>query len=145
MFTIETAPTVFQEYLGESISRLSHLQVIDQMLDFYESERASDAVPLDEDGDMLLFQWGDMEDEFHLSLTRQLIGIDADGDQTMYQLIAVFRFEATDELEDIDSGSDWCMSPEDLDDFRDALLRSPAYEACFSEEVASADLSWEEV
>ena len=145
MFSVETTPVAFETYLGASFDRLDHLQVIDQLLDFYEGERATDCAPLNEDGDLLLFQWGEGDEGFHLRLTRQLIGEDADGDQTRFQLIVDFHFDPTDELEEIEPGSDYCMSPEDLGDFREALLRSPAYEACFSEEPVSSELRWEEV
>ncbi len=145
MIEVETAQSVFQSSLGAPIERIGHLQAIDQMLDFYEGERASDAAPIDEEGDLLLFQWGEGDYGFHLRLTRQFIGMDADGDQAIFQLIADFHFDPTDELEEIDSGSEYCMSPEDLGDFREALLRSPAYEACFNETPVSAELRWEEI
>jgi hypothetical protein len=61
---------------GATSSKVSVRDGIEAMLDFYRNTRADDC-SLDDDGDMLLFQWGTSDwgkgPEFDLGITRQFI------------------------------------------------------------------------
>jgi hypothetical protein len=102
----------------------------DAMLDFYVEERAS-GCRFDEDGDMLLFQWGtyltlrpdgSMDEASNLNLTRQLI-LEGGEDDDIWQLALNFEFNPT-EFRDLKSGNKWCRSLEELPQFREYVLAS---------------------
>jgi hypothetical protein len=97
------------------------------MLDFYGEERA-DGCPIEEDGDMLLFQWGTYDwgkgEGFELDLTRQFI---ISGEDEPYQLHMTLRFDPTDECRHLGAGNKWCPSPAHLSAFRDFIRESAPY------------------
>ncbi|HEY1245826.1 MAG TPA: hypothetical protein VGF29_13455 [Hyphomicrobiaceae bacterium] len=105
------------------------------MLDFYGDARASGCA-LDEDGDMLLFQWGTylrhrpdgaVDEVSNLDLTRQLIyGVGEDDD--IWQLGLTFEFDPT-EFRGLKRGNKWCHSLEDLPQFREYVLASAPFAA----------------
>ena len=108
------------------------------MLEFYEAERFRGCVR-EEDGDMLLFQWGTVASDdsahFDLDIIRQLMpsegaedtdDLDND-DEGILQLSLTFRFTPTSELEALGSGDEWCASPSDLPAFRAFIDSSPAF------------------
>jgi len=122
----------FIKQSGQSLELLTSQTALSLMLDFYKSVRAEDC-PLDEDGDMLLYQWGMYDDKggksFHYDLTRQFILADSGGDEGMSQLSLTLYFKATPELKAIKDGNEWCYSPDDLTKFRAFIEKSPAYRA----------------
>jgi len=77
---------------GQSLDALTPAAGIEAMLAYYAEERV-DGCPLDEDGDMLLFQWGtyDWRDgpAFEVSIVRQFIVTD---DEEPRQLNLRFRY-----------------------------------------------------
>jgi hypothetical protein len=100
--------------MGKPIKDLTAREGIDAMLAFYKEQRAKCA-PLDEDGDMLLYQWGAEGKTFMLDLTRQFILPDED---EPYQLSLTFRYRVDDELGEAEGGNEWCSTPKDLPAFR---------------------------
>jgi hypothetical protein len=109
------------------------------MFDFYAAERADGCDP-EEDGDMLLFQWGTYDwgegEAFEFNITRQLMGDDEDAE--VRQLRLTFRFEPTSALRALAQGNRWCQSPQRLDEFRAFVLGTPAFAAvgrCRADEV----------
>jgi hypothetical protein len=98
---------------------------IEAMLEFYRTERADDC-SLDDDGDMLLFQWGTYDwgqgPEFELDITRQLIRGDGEDDD-IWQLSLTFFFPRNA----IASGDRWCHSPDKTDDFASFVRSHDAY------------------
>jgi hypothetical protein len=100
---------------------------IDAMIDFYRNTRADDC-PLDNDGDMLLFQWGtyDRGDglELELNITRQFIRADAEDDE-IWQLSLTFFFPQNA----IARGNRWCHTPDEADDFAKFVRSHAAYAA----------------
>ena len=122
-------------------------KVLTAMMDWYGTERASDAAPLDEDGDMLLFQWGAHDwgasPAFEYDLTRQLVRADLPEDEGIIQLSLTYRYPITDETADLGSGHQWCASPDDLDGFRRQVEAHPASSAIRSGTPQEVALTYE--
>ena len=118
------------EATGASLANLTAAEGVAAMLSFYADERA-DGCDLDEDGDMLLYQWGVYPsgrsgETFQLDITRQFILPRQD---EPYQLSLTFHFPATPKLTKIKPGDEWCSSPDEMKGFRETVLKSPAYRA----------------
>jgi hypothetical protein len=103
--------------------RASPVTLFPMVLELYGRERI-DRTAIDEDGDMLLFQWGVFDwgegPRFEIDLTRQVIipeDDDEEADQEIQQLRCTFRYEP-EQFEDLLCGNRWCQTPEDLDAFR---------------------------
>jgi len=115
------------------LGRLTPAQGLPLVLDFYLNQQAQDAPP-EEDGDMLLFQWGtrDRSDTelFELDLTRQFI-IGSAEDENIWQLSLTFQFLPTDERRRLRSGSKWCPSPNpgSVDHFDRFVRETAAFQA----------------
>lgn len=108
----------FERFLksrGANVDTLSVRDGIDAMIDFYQTVRADDCA-VDNDGDMLLLQWGTYDwgqgPRFELGVTRQFIR-DGGEDEDIWQLSLKFLFEPNA----IESGNRWCASPAELDEF----------------------------
>ena len=113
---------------GHPLKSLAPGPGIEAMLEFYRKERAEEC-DLDQDGDMLLFQWGCNDwgegEFFELDLTRQFIYGSGEDDH-IRQLHLTFQFEPTESLREIEDGNRWCHSPRDLADFRAFIESSQA-------------------
>jgi hypothetical protein len=98
--------------------------VLQVMLDFYESQRC-DGCAIDQDGDMLLYQWGTFDwgngEHFELDITRQFI---LEGEDEPYQLHMTLRLDPTDDCRQVGNGNRWCVSPSALREFRDFIQQS---------------------
>ena len=118
------------EAAGRSLNALTPSVGVEAMLAFYADERA-DCCPLDEDGDMLLFQWGtnDWGDgpAFEVSIVRQLIVADDENEEPR-QLDLRFRFEPA-AGGSVCEGNRWCGSPDGLPEFRQFVAGSAAHQA----------------
>ena len=113
----------FEQHLslgGRAASAITVSEGVEAMLAFYASERCEECV-LEEDGDMLLFQWGTYtwgdSTHFELDITRQLMLSDSD-DEGILQLSLTFRFLPAAELNALGSGNEWCDTPFGLPAFR---------------------------
>jgi hypothetical protein len=113
---------------GLSLGTLTAAVGVEAMLSYFADERA-DACDLDEDGDMLLFQWGtnDWGDgpAFEVNITRQLIVAD-DEDEEPRQLSLTFRFDPSVVPKGLKNGNKWCESPDRLKSFRRFVTGSRA-------------------
>src|SRR5262245_54775822 len=82
------------------LSSLSPAEGIMLMLGFYQDERA-DGCEIDEDGDMLLYQWGCYDwgqgESFEFNITRQFIAATAE-DEDIRQLSLKFKFKTSEPL-----------------------------------------------
>ena len=134
--TPATSLAAFEQRLalgGRPTSALTASEGVEAMLAFYAAERC-DGCELEEDGDMLLFQWGSYNwgdsTHFELNITRQLMpgGGDEDGDEGILQLSLTFRFLPAAELQALGSGNEWCDTPSDLPAFRAHIDACPAFE-----------------
>lgn len=63
----------FTEALGKPLEEATFRELFATMTGQYARERVEEAVALEEDGDMLLFQWGDYDGKATIDITRQLI------------------------------------------------------------------------
>jgi len=132
----ESAKKEFEKFIssaGNVVKSLTPEQAVNLVSEFYERFRADDC-PLDEDGDMLLYQWGIYDDadggkSFQFDLTRQFMIADSDGDDGMSQLSLTLHFKPTAELQAIEDSNEWCHAPDDLADFREFIKNSEAYRA----------------
>ena len=122
----------FERYIAERGVRLEQLAAetaIRSMVDFYLEERVKQAV-IDEDGDMLLFQWGTHDwgegPSFEYGITRQLIVQDEEGDDSIWQLSLTLRYPSSDEARASGSGDEWCASPDDVDQFLAFIEDAPS-------------------
>ena len=116
------------------------------MFSFYAEERAGD-VETNEDGDMLLFQWGVYWSAkvggktFQLDITRQFI---RRGEYEPYQLGLTFHFIPGDAQVRLAAGNRWCDAPGALEEFKQFVLSSDALHAVGSDEPVRVDLRFEE-
>jgi hypothetical protein len=123
--------TRFKSLLAERSDGNLPKGIVSCMIDFYRSERAEDC-DLEEDGDMLLFQWGTYDwgegRWFDLNITRQFIvpSEDEDEDDEIFQLSASAKFKPSPKLDALKSGNTWCHSPDDLSDFSEFIHESDA-------------------
>lgn len=105
---------------------LTPKRALEAMLSFYRECRA-EGCDLEEDGDMLLFQWGvtrSGDPAFELDLTRQFI-VSSGEDHDITQLHLTFRFAVDESTASLDAGDEWCTSPSELDAFT-KLIRGHA-------------------
>ena len=111
---------------AESLLSLLLTDGFEGMLAFYTEERA-EGCPLDEDGDMLLYQWGTNDwgegESFELNVTRQFIG----AKRVIRQLSLTFKFKVSKETSMCGGGNRWCELPDAVDTFRRFILASKAY------------------
>ena len=115
---------------------------------FYCESRAIDAVPLEDDGDMLLYQWGTYDwgdsSHFEVNLTRQFILQDGE-DQDIWQLLLTYCFPPQEVSIPKTSGERWCHNPSDVPSFSDFVLNSPPLAWCSQRIAKSVELRWENV
>ena len=122
---------------------------IDLMLRFYSDHRATDVVGFDEDGDMVLYEWGvfDFGDgpSFQFGLTRQFVLIGEVGDDAIRQLRLILHYEASAEASELGRGHQWCDHPEKLDAFRTFIETSSAAAFVSDRAPTRVDLAYEHV
>lgn len=121
----------FASRSGRDLTAADAETLVAVITDWYQSERATDAIDIDEDGDMLLFQWGSHDlgssPVFYYDLTRQLIVNDSDDDDgAIWQLNCELRYQALPDASALGEDADWCSSPSELDDFRALIAASAA-------------------
>lgn len=133
---------------GTPISSLTPAKGIRLMLDFYRDVRA-DKCELDEDRDMLLFQWGTYNfsdgESFQFNLTRQFIVPESEDDDCMSQLSFTFHFPPSPQLANLKSANQWCSTPDDLENFESFITASSAYEAVANATPAKVTLEYGDV
>jgi hypothetical protein len=119
------------EAAGHSLASLRPSDGIDLLLRFYREERA-EGCAIDEDGDMLLFEWGCFDwgegESFELKITRQFMGGGGE-DEEIRQLSLTFKFSPSASLRNAGQGNRWCSTPDGLDEFRSFITASPATKA----------------
>jgi hypothetical protein len=128
-----TAKAEFEKFInqsGSTVSKLTPTGGIHLMLNFYKEIRA-DNCPIDEDGDMLLYQWGTYNwgeaTYFQFDITRQFVEAGFEGDDGISQLSLCFYFHPSDEFKQLDHGHRWCSSLIELSDFESYIKTNIAY------------------
>lgn len=126
---------------GTSVANVSVRDGVDAMLAFYWTTRADDC-SVDNDGDMLLPQWGTYDRgkgrRFELDITRQFIRAGGE-DEAIWQLSLTFVFPPNA----LPSGNRWCRSPADVDDFAAFVRSHPAVAAASQAPPAKVELDFE--
>lgn len=102
---------------------------VDLVLGWFRDERVADALPLDQDGDGVLFQWGTCDFNagltFRYDLTRQLAL--SDGDEVrLLQLSVTLHYATTSQTAALGGGHEWCFDPEGIPGLRRVIELSPA-------------------
>jgi hypothetical protein len=132
---------------GHQLATLTPKEGFELMLALYRDERAK-GCSLAEDGDMLLFQSGTHEQgrkEFlEIDMTRQLTETDS-AESAMRQLSLTFRFPMQESWRALGASNRWCMTPNELDDFRAFIWESAAWKEVASLQAAKVLLSSGEV
>ncbi len=139
------APSAFRthlESLNLSIAELSLQDGIAAMISFYQNQRFEDC-RIEEDGDMLLFQWGEGYTEdtrFSIDLTRQLMYGDG-ADDEIWQLSLTFYYTETENI--LGNGNRWCSNLEALPDFIAFIAESPALQSVKNKFSQSTELQYD--
>ena len=132
------------EDAGLSLATLTVAAGVEAMLSYFADERADGCDP-DEDGDMLLFQWGtnDWGDgtAFEVNITRQLIATNDDDDEPR-QLSLTFQFDPAVAPKKLKNGNKWCEAPDQLASYRQFLSKSKALQAVERESPTSIKLRY---
>ena len=118
---------------------------IGKMIAFYRDVRADDC-PLEQDGDMLLFQWG-MYDwgsgpSFQINITRQFVLDEPDADQAMSQLSLTFHFKPTGSNKAYGKGNRWCHEPSQLIAFMDFIHKQKPFMELVEQNAARVEINW---
>lgn len=120
---------VLKKRLGQPVDTITPRHAVNAMFEFYAEQRADDVV-IDEDGDMLLYEWGVYgftgPESFQFDITRQFI---VTGEDEPYQLHLTLHFAPTDALRQFKNGNEWCHSPDGLPAFRQFVESSAPFGA----------------
>ena len=115
---------------GIPLEEVDAAAAIDLFARFYADHRAVDVVGFEEEGDMLLSEWGvfDFGDgpHFRFGLTRQFVLRDEIDDDAFIHLRLILHYDASPEASALGRGSQWCHSPEELDSFLRQIRATPA-------------------
>ncbi|QEG22270.1 hypothetical protein MFFC18_21460 [Mariniblastus fucicola] len=122
-----------RRHLDENDCDVAHSNpksALDLVAGFYRIARFENC-DLDNDGDMLLFQWGvnDLGDGefFDVDFTRQLI--DGSNDENLITQVSYrFRYRATDQFRSIESGNVWCEHIDLINRFSDDVRASRTFQ-----------------
>jgi hypothetical protein len=138
----------FEALLGDSGIGLTDLRPGDAlrlMAAFYTRQRA-DGCRVDQQGDMLLYQWGtygfDAPETFQLDLTRQFSQEVGEEDPDMSQLSLTMHYAPTSDLRALGSGNRWCEDPTALSDFEAFIHESQPFRTAVRLRPARVSLNW---
>lgn len=139
---------VFQQRLQDARRPLETLTVHDgitAMASFYQDERADDC-ELDEDGDMLLVQWGPMvargvPSTFEVNVTRQFIGPQQDAE--VVQLSLTFSFPLDPSWGTVERGDRWFETPDLVAELPDLVASLAVFEVVAQRTDAHVTLTFE--
>jgi len=116
------------------------------IFELYEQKRVTNT-SIDDDGDMLLYQWGSYEwgegKYFELNITRQTMGTFDDPDEqsdSMKQLGVTFKYQETASVTDIKGGNFWCNQPDSLSEFANQIFNHVAYLWAVSREPINVEV-----
>lgn len=144
----EDSLLIFQDRVtraGLSLEKLIPAETLAQMMAFYREVRA-ERCHLDEEGDMLHFEWGSFDwgqgETFHVEFTRQFILPGNEDEDGMSQLFVRLHYPATVGLRALGEGSQWCESPDVAAAFEESVLASPAYRAVVTQPSDAITMEW---
>jgi hypothetical protein len=125
---LKQAEAEFRKSLDRPVSNLTASKGIAAMVAFYASQRVKNVV-VEDDGDMLLFEWGITPvepEEFYVAIRRQFFRT---GHDEPYHLSLSFSFPATAAPANLKTGNRWCRRPEGVAEFGSSLASSPSLAA----------------
>lgn len=136
----------FEKLLFAQDDHAFPLVMVNTMLRFYNSVRVDDCI-LENEGDMLLFQWGTYDwgqgRWFRLNITRQIIPQHAeDDDDEIFQLSATAKFHPSAELDALGFGNQWCSSLDELADFFAFIATTAAIQRLHTEPCAEVEIEY---
>lgn len=138
----------FASLSGVQLETCTAREGLTAMLRFYESQRV-DGCAVEDDGDMLLFQWGTYDFgeglNFRLDLTRQVILPDQEDDDAIWQLNFAYLFAPMPALDQLGSGDRWCASPAELPEFERFVQEHAAFRAVADARPMALDMYFENV
>ena len=130
----------FKQYLKDQKLKEKDLTLTslpDVFLDYYQTV-PFETVGVENDGDMLLFQYGICDwgqgEHFELNLTRQLIEMhdeDEEQEDHMYQLQVTLFYKPAD-FASVESFNKWSSDCTTLNDFKEIILTSAGYQAALN-------------
>jgi hypothetical protein len=136
--TPSTSVNAFEEFVesrGGALPALTVRTGAAEMLSFYESVSPTGCA--NENGDMLVFQWGTYNwgdgTQFEINITRQFIESAAEDDDAISQLQLTFKFPPDKDTAALGDGNRWCESQSETQQFREFIFSSRAF-------LANADL-----
>jgi hypothetical protein len=133
---------------SKSLSELTPGEGIELMLDFYRDVRV-EGCPLEDDGDMLLFQWGTYDwghgPLFEFDTTRQFGESALEGDDAISQLSFTFHFTPSAQIDLLGQGSRWCYTPEGLSDFAAFIASTAVYRTVAEFRASKVTLTYSRV
>lgn len=144
------ALTMFEDLVASHTPDLQNLSPengVGLMVQFYQNTRFDDCL-LEEDGDMLLVQWGTYDwgegRHFEFDITRQLVPDETD--PPICQLSLTFRYLPSDEFTLIGSTNRWLNEPttEAIKDFKAFIFESDAFKAVSIREPVSIKIDYDD-
>ena len=138
---IAESQSTFRDFLAQrdkDPTRLLPEELLTLGYAFYESTRATDALPANDAsfGDALLFQWctrealvGHYGECYYFDLTRQFISQIDEEDDAMFQLTCQLQYELSAHLRAVETSNRWCSSVKALPEFKAFALGHPALSA----------------
>ena len=130
---------------GTPVASMGAREAVDRMLEFYRDVRAENCVT-DEEGDMLLCQWGLYDwgggASFQFNLTRQFIEPGDEDNEGMSQLSLTLHYAPTDVLLALSNGDLWCESPAGLAEYEQSIRAGDAFLAVTPLKPVKVDLEW---
>jgi hypothetical protein len=148
--TPSTSVNAFEKFVenrGGALSALTVRTGAAAMFSFYESVRPTGCT--DDNGDMLLFQWGTYNwgdgIQFEINLTRQFIESGAEDDDAISQLQLTFKFPPDKDTAGLGNGNRWCNSQSETQKFREFIFSNRAFLATADKEPPGVSVHHEYV
>ncbi len=123
-----------------SLDNFNVAQGFEAMLAFY-TDCPADGCDFDDDGDMLLCQWGTSGDAFEWNITRQFMPAD---EEEPYQLSLTFSFDSWAAVAEADAQNKWCANPDELSDFRASIETCMFYRLVAERPATKIELVFEQ-
>ncbi|HEY0073529.1 MAG TPA: hypothetical protein VGB77_05455 [Abditibacteriaceae bacterium] len=138
----------FVTQAGYEVEKMPASTAFQLMLAFYRQVRAENC-PLDNDCDMLLFQWGIYDwgkgEFFEYDITRQfMMPVNEDYDE-ISQLRLILYFSASETLRQIPKGNRWCAAPDEANEFESFILGHQSTQMVENLKPAKVELVWNPV
>ena len=118
---------------SEAFKLVEGAKLLELVIELYKKYRIENT-SIEEDGDMLLFQWGTYNWGdgyfFEVDLTRQIILALKDPDEaadSMRQLRVTLKYKPNSETKEMGEGDQWCHSPSLTAEFLDFVQSSVAF------------------